>query len=68
MTGFWRSIYWLFGLEYIGKKEQECIDRQKHLKFMTCKQITDGGVKLKQLIYYNKIYCKNKILKKRRKK
>jgi len=47
--GFWRTIYYYMDWIYIGKKEQECIDRQKHLKFMMCKQITDGGIKLKSI-------------------
>lgn len=64
--GFLRTFHWLFGWDYIGKKEQECIDRQKHLKFMMCKQITDGGVKLKP--YNEKELFITKVLKKRKKK
>ena len=64
--GFWRAIYYYMDWVYIGKKEQECIDRQKHLKFMMCKQITDGGIKLKPI--HGKELFITKVLKKRRKK
>jgi hypothetical protein len=46
--GFWRTIYYYLDWEYIGKKEQEDVERQKHLKYMTCEQIKKGGVKLKR--------------------
>jgi len=63
--GFWRTLYNIIGLDYIGSKEQEIIDRQKHLKYMVCKQVKDGGLKLKPT---NKELFITKVLKKRKKK
>lgn len=40
--GFWRSVYWLVGVDYYGSEEY-WQDRQKHLKYNCCKQITSGG-------------------------
>ena len=37
--GFYRFIYNILGIEYIGTKEQKEIDRQKHLKYIVCEQI-----------------------------
>lgn len=58
--GFWRTIYYYLDWIYIGEKEQECVERQKRLKFLMCKQITDGGVKLKPI---DKITNFNSIVK-----
>jgi hypothetical protein len=47
---FWRTLYGILGYEYIGKKEQNEIERQSHLKQMSCNQIKNSNIKL------NKIY------------
>ena len=65
MAGFWRSVYWLMGYEYIGKKEIEQINRQKHLKYLNCQQIKASNFKLKPT---KKDFFINKILKKTQKK
>ena len=64
--GIWRTLYNIIGLDYIGSKEQEITDRQKHLKFMVCKQVESGGLKLKST--NNKELFISKVLKKRKKK
>jgi hypothetical protein len=58
--GFWRTLYYFIGVEYIGKKEQALIDRQKHLKYVACKQIEAGGIKLKKENFITKNIKKNK--------
>ena len=40
MVGFWRSLYYYMGWEYHSKND-EFDDRQKHLKYLCCKQIRD---------------------------
>jgi hypothetical protein len=50
--GLWRTLYYFIGVEYIGtkeQKEQKEIDRQKHLKFVMCKQIKESNLKLKRV-------------------
>ena len=47
--GFWRTLYYFIGVEYIGTKEQKQIDRQKHLKFVMCEQIKNSKLKLKRV-------------------
>jgi hypothetical protein len=32
---------------YIGKKEQETVERQKRLKYLSCEQIKKSSVRLK---------------------
>lgn len=46
---FWRTIYYYMDWIYIGEKEQKCVDRQKHLKYMMCKQIEAGCIRLKPI-------------------
>ena len=58
--GFWRSIYDIIGIEYIGEKERKQIERQTHLKYMLCRQIKDGGLRLKPLFILSLIKKKNK--------
>jgi hypothetical protein len=50
--GFLRTFHWLFGWVYIGSKEQAEIDRQKHLKYLMCKQIKESNIKLNKVPYY----------------
>ena len=61
--GFWRTLYYLIGSDYIGAVEQQKIDRQKHLKYMTCKQITDGNIPIlrsKLSSFINEPFVKSK--------
>ena len=62
--GFWRTLYYFMGVEYIGEKEQAIMDRQKHLKYLVCKQLEIGGIKLKKKkekeLFITKIIKKNK--------
>jgi hypothetical protein len=63
MAGFWRAIYYLIGSDYIGTVEQKKIDRQKHLKYMTCKQIDSGNIpvlKSKLSSFINEPFVKSK--------
>jgi len=46
--GFWRTLYYFIGVEYIGTKEQKEIDRQKHLKFVIYEKIKNSKLKLKK--------------------
>lgn len=69
--GFWRTLYYFIGVEYIGTKEQKEIDRQKHLKFVMCKQIKDSKLKLKRvnIIDIGRLqYEMNRLNKKKNKK
>ena len=45
--GFWRTIYYYCDWVYIGEKEQNQVERQRHLKYLMCKQI-ETGIKLKR--------------------
>ena len=42
----WRTWYNLLGWEYIGKKEQNQIERQRRLKYLTCEQIKKSNMQL----------------------
>jgi len=42
-----RFIYGIVGIDYIGKFEQEIIEKQRRQKFLMCQQIKTGGLKLK---------------------
>ena len=39
MVGFYRNLYWLFGLDYIGTKEQQIIEKQKRLKYLALEEL-----------------------------
>ena len=39
MVGFYRNLYWLFGLDYIGTKEQQIIEKQKRLKYLVLEEL-----------------------------
>ena len=43
MDGWWRWIYSQMGWEYHSKND-EFDDRQKHLKYLCCKQIRDTDI------------------------
>lgn len=58
--GFWRAIYYYMDWVYIGSKEQEVIDRQKHLKYLMCKQIKESNIKLNKVIKAPPNWNKNK--------
>jgi len=69
--GFWRTLYYFIGVEYIGTKEQKEIDRQKHLKFVMCNQIKESKLKLKRvnIIDIGRLqYEMNRLNKKKKKK
>ena len=39
MVGFFRNLYWLIGLDYIGTKEQQIIEKQKRLKYLVLEEL-----------------------------
>lgn len=39
MVGFWRTLYNIIGLDYIGTKEQQIIEKQKRLKYLTLEEL-----------------------------
>lgn len=45
--GFWRTLYYLLDIEYIGEAEQKQIDKQKRQKYLMCEQIKNSKIKLK---------------------
>jgi len=49
------TIYWLLGYE----DEIQADERQKHLKYLSCRQIEESKIKLKKVRQVNKI--ENKI-------
>ena len=59
-----RTLYYICGFEYVGRREQAQIDRQKHLKYLMCQQITKSKIKLKPVVktdlFVNKIIRSNK--------
>lgn len=63
--GLLRFFYSVMGYEYIGTKEIEQINRQKHLKYLNCQQIKASNFKLKPT---KKVFFINKLLKKHKKK
>ena len=44
---FWRLVYSYMDWVYIGKKEQETVERQKRLKYICTEQIKKSNVRLK---------------------
>ena len=44
-----RFLYNLFGIEYIGTREQNMIDKMKHQKYLVCTQIRHSNIKLKPI-------------------
>ena len=44
-----RFLYNLFGIEYIGSKEQLMIDQVKHQKYLLTNQIKHSNIKLKSI-------------------
>ena len=42
-----RFIYGVVGIEYIGKIEQEVIEKQRRQKYLMNQQIKSGGFRLK---------------------
>ena len=61
-----RNLYYYCGWEYIGRKEQSLINRQKHLKYLTCEQVKKSKIKLKPI--KNSDLFVTKILKKTNRK
>ena len=44
-----RFLYNLFGIDYIGTREQNMIDQMKHQKYLVCTQIRHSNIKLKPI-------------------
>ena len=42
-----RFIYGVVGIDYIGRIEQEIIEKQRRQKYLLCQQIKTGGLVLK---------------------
>lgn len=47
--GMKRFLYNLFGIEYIGSKEQIQIDQMRHQKYLLTNQIKHSNLKLKSI-------------------
>ena len=45
----WRVFYQYLGWEYVGRKEQKIIDKQKRLKYLQCEQVKKSNIKLKKI-------------------
>ena len=45
----WRVFYNMLGWEYLGRREQEQIERQKRLKYLSCEQVKKSNVRLKPI-------------------
>ncbi len=45
----WRTLYQYLGWDYVGRKEQVAIDKQKRLKYLQCEQVKKSNIKLKKI-------------------
>ena len=61
---FWRLVYSYLDWVYIGKKEQETVERQKRLKYLSCEQIKQSNIRLKS----TKIKFLEKLINKKKNK
>ena len=61
--GFWRNLYNIIGIEYIGRIEQQQIQRQHGLKSLLLHEMKnkDFQKNLNKNLFINKVICKNKI-------
>ena len=71
--GLWRNLYYILGIEYIGRVEQKQIQRQHGLKYLCLSEMHEKGYNkiLKKEIFINRIVYKNRmknIIKKKLKK
>ena len=59
---FWRLVYSYMDWVYIGKKEQETVERQKRLKYLSCEQIKKSNIKLNpgKMLLLDKLISKRK--------
>ena len=59
---FWRLVYSYMDWVYIGKKEQEIVDRQKRLKYLSCEQVKKSNIKLNpgKMLLLEKLISKRK--------
>ena len=59
---FWRLVYSYMDWVYIGKKEQETIERQKRLKYLSCEQLKKSNIKLNpaKMLLLDKLISKRK--------
>ena len=62
----WRVFYEYLGWDYVGRKEQAIIDKQKRLKYVQCEQIKKSNIKLKPP--EGNLFITNILKKKRRNK
>jgi len=63
--GFWRTLYYLLDIEYIGEQEQKQIEKQRRQKYLVCEQIKKSDIKLKHTTFIDKIL--NNSIKKKKK-
>jgi hypothetical protein len=45
----WRVFYEYLGWDYVGRREQAMIDKQKRLKYLQCEQVKKSNIKLKKI-------------------
>ena len=45
----WRTLYQYLGWDYVGRREQAMIDKQKRLKYLQCEQVKKSNIKLKKI-------------------
>lgn len=65
--GFWRTIYNIIGIDYMGTAEQKIIDKQKRLKYLTLEELKnkkqplniDSQFIIKMVNKHNKKHKKN---------
>ena len=63
--GFWRNIYYLFDIEYIGEQEQKQIEKQRRQKYLLCEQIKKSNIKLKSTTSFIDKILNNSLKKKK---
>jgi len=64
--GFWRTLYYLLDIEYIGEQEQKDIEKQRRQKYLVCEQIKKSDIKLKSTSTFIDKILNNSIKKKRK--
>ncbi len=64
--GFWRTLYYLLDIEYIGEQEQKEIEKQRRQKYLLCEQIKKSDIKLKPTTTFIDKILNNSIKKKKK--
>ena len=62
--GFYRNLYFILGIEYIGRIEQQQIQRQHGLKSLTLHEMRNkefNKILTNKNLFINKVICKSKI-------